>query len=140
MVTSRRDAGFSLIETLIVVALIGVIGAIAVPQITNSMGYFRISGDARSVSNALAVSKIRAASNFSRTRLYVDLSSRNHRIQIGDTSSPTHWTNEGGTTYLSTNSTFGFGVVASAPPNTQAAIGQSTSCLDNTGVAIGNTA
>src|SRR5262249_31852805 len=52
---------------------------------------------------------------------------------------PTQWTVEGGTTYLSTNSNFGFGVVATPPPNTQAAIGQSTACLDNAGVAIANT-
>jgi prepilin-type N-terminal cleavage/methylation domain-containing protein len=140
MATNRRDAGFSMIETLFVVALIGVISAIAVPQFTNSIGYFRISGDARSVSNALAVTKIRAASNFSRTRLYVNLNGRWHRIEKGDTSSPTHWSVEGGQTYLSTNSNFGIGVVATAPPNTQGVIGQSTACLDDTGVAIANTA
>src|SRR5262249_35293015 len=118
MNTNRGDAGFTLLETLLVVALIGVVSAIAVPQFANSIGSFRISGDARSVSNALAVTKIRAASNFSRTRLYVSQNGRWHRIERGDTSVPTQWTVEGGTTYLSTNSNFGFGVVATPPPNT----------------------
>jgi prepilin-type N-terminal cleavage/methylation domain-containing protein len=140
METSRRESGFTLLETLLVVALIGVISAIAVPQFSNSIGYFRISGDARSISNALAVTKIRAASNFSRTRLRVDLNGRTHRIEKGDTSVPTHWTIEGGTTSLSTNSNFGFGAVATPPPNTQAAINQSGACLDDTGAAVGNTA
>ena len=132
-------AGFTLIETLLVVALIGVIGAIAVPQFSNSIGYFRISGDARSISNAIAVTKIRAASNFSRTRLYVNRTQRWQRIEKGDTSAPTHWTAESGVTYLSPNSTFGFGPVTTPPPNTQAAIDQSTACLDDLGVAIANT-
>ena len=135
----RLNAGFTMLETLFVVALIGIVSAIAVPQFTNQIGYFRISGDARSVSNAIAVTKIRAASNFSRTRLYVDRTQRWHRIEKGDTSVPTHWTVEGGQTYLSTNINFGFGAVATPPPNTQAGIGQSTACLDDTGTAIANT-
>jgi len=60
-----RQSGFTILETLFVLGIIGVIGAIAVPQLTNSIAYFRISGDARSVSNAIAVTKMRAASNFS---------------------------------------------------------------------------
>ena len=57
----------------IVVGLIGVISAIAVPMFGNALANFRLSGDARSVSNAVAVAKMRAASDFSRVRLYVDL-------------------------------------------------------------------
>lgn len=136
----HNESGFTLLETLLVVGLIGVISAIAVPQVSNALSYFRISGDARSVSNALAVTKIHAAANFSRTRLFVDLSNRSFVLQKGNTASPTQWTVDGGTTYLSTNSTFGFGAVATAPPNTQTTIGQSSACLDNTGTAIGNTA
>src|SRR5262245_28658261 len=139
MDTRRTNGGFTMLETLFVVALIGIIGAIAVPQFSNSIGYFRISGDARSVSNALAVTKIRAASNFSRTRLYVSWTQRWHRIEKGDTSVPTHWTADGGATYFSPNTTVSFGAVATPPPNTQAAIAESTACIDNTGTAISNT-
>jgi Tfp pilus assembly protein FimT len=139
MTNRQNAAGFTLLETMLVVGLIGVIGAIAVPQITNSIGYFRISGDARSISNGLAVTKIRAASNFSRTRLYVNRTQRWHRIEKGDTSTPTHWTAESGATYFSPNTAVSFGAVATPPPNTQATIGQSTACLDDTGTAIANT-
>jgi hypothetical protein len=36
--------------------------------------------------------------------------------------------------------TFGFGVVATAPTNTQPVIGQAPACLDNASAPIGNTA
>jgi prepilin-type N-terminal cleavage/methylation domain-containing protein len=136
----HRERGFTILETLFVVALIGIISAIAVPQLTNSLAYFRLSGDARSVSNAIAVTKMRAASTFSKTRLYVSLTGKWHRVESADTSSPPHWTVEGGQTYLSSNSVFGFGVVGTPPPSTQAAINQATPCKDNTGTAIANTA
>src|SRR5947207_15664429 len=54
--------GFSLIEILFVVALTGVIAAIAVPMMGNTLGFFRLSGDARTLSNTIALSKMRAAS------------------------------------------------------------------------------
>jgi prepilin-type N-terminal cleavage/methylation domain-containing protein len=136
----RSESGFTILETLFVVALIGVISAIAVPQLSNSLAYFRLSGDARSVSNAVAVAKMRAASNFSRTRLYVSLSGKWHRIETADGASPPTWTPESGQTYLSSNSNFSYGVVGSAPPNTQGTIGQAAACKDNTGADVANTA
>jgi len=89
MRTDSRSGGFSALELLFVVALIGVIGAIAVPQLTHSLSYFRISGDARSISNAVALTKMRAASNFSRTRLHVDRAGRSFQIERGDNATPT---------------------------------------------------
>ena len=50
------------------------------------------------------------------------------------------WVTEGGTTNLPSRNTFSFGVVSSAPPNSQAAIAQAPACLDNAGTPIGNTA
>ena len=75
------------------------------------------------------VAKMRAASNFSRVRLFVDSSTRTHHIETLDkTVTPAHWTTEGGSTALSTGVSFSFGVVATPPPNTQAMIGQAPPC------------
>jgi prepilin-type N-terminal cleavage/methylation domain-containing protein len=140
MRTLARQSGFTILETLFVLGIIGVIGAIAVPQLTNSIAYFRISGDARSVSNAIAVTKMRAASNFSKTRLYVDLNGKSHRVEKADTSTPPHWTSDGGTTYLSNSTSFSYGVVGTPPPNTQGTIGQAAACKNDAGADIANTA
>ena len=135
-----QDAGFTILETLMVVAIIGVVAAIAIPQLGSLNAYFKISGDARNVSNAVAVTKMRAASNFSKTRLYISVPGGWHRIERADTSSPPHWTSEGGITYLSPTTSFSWGSLGTPPPNTQATIGNASPCRDNTGVDITGTA
>jgi prepilin-type N-terminal cleavage/methylation domain-containing protein len=135
------DAGYSLVEILFVVGLIGVISAIAVPMMANALGNFKLTGDVRSVSNAVAVAKMRAASKFTRVRLYVDLTGKAHHIEWLDTTvTPNHWTAEGGTTYLSPRVSFGVGPATAPPPNTQGTIGQAAQCVNDTGANIGNTA
>lgn len=141
MVKSPRAHGFSLLEIVIVVGIIGVIAASAAPLFNNAIAGFRLGGDARGVSNAAAVAKMRAASDFSRVRLYVDLSARTHRMQVFDkTSAICCWLTVGGVTSLSTGVSFGYGIVTTPPPNTQGTIGQAPSCTDGTGANIPNTA
>jgi hypothetical protein len=124
---------------MLVVGLICVISAIAAPMFSNAIADFRVSGDARGVSNAIAVAKMRAASDFSRVRLRVDLTARTHRIEKWNKTTST-WVTEGGSTSLSTTVNFGFGVVGAPPPNSQATIGQAAQCLDDMDMPIANTA
>jgi prepilin-type N-terminal cleavage/methylation domain-containing protein len=134
-------AGFSMIEVLLVVGLIGVVSAISIPIVEQTIASFRLVGSARSVTNALAVAKIRAASSFTRVRLYVDLSSKSHHVETLDRSvTPAHWTVDGGSTALPTTVTFGFDVVATPPPNSQAAIGQAPACTQDDGTVVSGTA
>jgi prepilin-type N-terminal cleavage/methylation domain-containing protein len=135
MSRSGRQAGFTLLETLFVVGLIGVISVIAVPMFGNAITEFRISGDARSVSNAIAVAKMRAAANFSRVRLYVDLSARTHSLQFWNKTTSA-WDTEGGAVQLNSGVSFSFGVVAAAPPNTQTTIAQAPACVADDGVTV----
>jgi hypothetical protein len=122
-----------------VCGLIGVISAIAVPMFANALTEFRVSGDARSVSNSVAVAKMRAASDFSRVRLYVDRTARGFHIETWNKTT-SQWTTEGGDTFLSSGVSFSFGPVSAAPPNTQGPIGQAPLCTDDMGVTVANTA
>jgi Tfp pilus assembly protein FimT len=137
----RSDTGFTAIEALIVCATVAVIGALSAPLMGNMLGYYRLSGDARNVMNSVATAKMRAASSFSQTRLFVSLAARTFRIeQFQRTPAPGRWIAEGGTTALSGAGNFGFGSTAVPPPNTQTTIGQSPQCLDDAGAAIAGTA
>src|SRR4051812_192471 len=111
--------GFSLIEIMMVLGVTGVVAAIAVPMMANNLAYYRLSGDARSMANATALGKMRAASIFGHERLYVDLTARSHRLQTWNKTTSV-WDADGGATYLSQNVLYSFGVVGTAPPNTQA--------------------
>jgi hypothetical protein len=125
---------------LLVVGLTTVIAAIAVPMMKNSLGDFRLSGDARGLSNAVSLAKLRAASDFSQARLYADLVAGSFHVETWQKTGVPGWVTEGGTTTLSPGDAFSFGVVGTAPPNSQATIGQASQCVTGGGAAIGNTA
>jgi prepilin-type N-terminal cleavage/methylation domain-containing protein len=137
----RRAAGFTLLELLLVVGMIGVISAIAVPMYDRTVSGYRTIGAARGLSNAIAVGKIRAAATFRRVRIYVDLSTQKHHLELLDRSVvPAHWTVEGGQTQLPAGVNFGFMTMAAPPLNTQPAIKQSVKCTQDDGTDIDNTA
>src|SRR2546422_5353209 len=136
--TRRSAEGFSLIELLMVVGLIAVISAIAVPTTANAVRNFRVTGDARSLSNAINLAKMRASSTFDRTRVFVDLTTRNYSLQRWHKTALT-WVTEQSTP-LSAGVTFSVGSLSTPPPNTQATIAQSPQCLDDSGSSIANSA
>jgi prepilin-type N-terminal cleavage/methylation domain-containing protein len=140
---NTRDArGFSLIEMLMVVALIGVLAAIAVPMSGNTLKYLKVSGDARDIANLTAVAKMRAAAQFTQSRLFVDISGRTFYVQTmtkqATTGCPTvgAWCTEGGANQLSSTVNFGYGPVTTPPPNTQTTIGQAPLCKNDASPAV----
>ena len=137
--THQSDAGFSAVELLTVAAVVAVLGALSVPLMGNMLGAYRLSGDARTVSNQLAVAKMRAASLFTQTRLRVNIAARTFQIENWQKTGTPGWVPEGELNRLSTGVTFGSGSAAVAPPNTQTTIGQSPTCKAADGSAIAGT-
>jgi prepilin-type N-terminal cleavage/methylation domain-containing protein len=131
-----HDAGFTLTEMMVVLAIMGTIGAIALPQITRALASMRLNGAIRSIANSAAATKTKASAQFTRARLYVDRGANSYHMEIcvpiaGAVPARCLWTPEGGTTFLPANVTFDFNPVGAAPANTQPAIGHAPLCLDN---------
>jgi Tfp pilus assembly protein FimT len=134
----RAERGFTLVDTLAVVAVVGLVIAMALPVTASSMAAYRFRGDGQGFSNAVGLAKMRAGARFSRARIYVDLAANTYSIQTWDKTAAA-WVVDGGVHPLSRGVTFGFGALTAPPPNSQAAIGQSPACTDDDGDAIANT-
>ena len=135
-----RERGFTMIDLVVVVAIAGIIAAVALPSTSRTLADYRLRGDARAIHNMIGVAKMRAAARFTRVRLYVDLDTSSFKMQYWDKDAvPPDWVDEGGLTTLSTGIGFDTGAMDVPPPNTQNALGQSPNCLDKDGAAIANT-
>ncbi len=158
---SPKPNGFTMIETLIVILIVMVIGAMAIPGYQATMRYLRMSGDGRDVNGLIAGAKMQAAAEFTHARAYADLAANTFHMEtwsktagcwqtVNDidpaTGNPRCTDAAGvGTSPvqpLSQGVTFGTGGVAAPPPNTQALIAQAPGCtnLDGNGGTIPNTA
>ena len=123
-----------------VVALIGIIAAIAVPVTGSAVSGQKFKNDAQAVTNLVGLAKMRASASFTRARVRANLTDRSFVLETWNKTTSA-WVVEGATTTLSRGVTFGFGAIATAPPNTQAAIGFSPACKNGVTAAsadIGN--
>jgi hypothetical protein len=110
-----------------------------VPAMSSATRGYRLAGDARTLAHTVSLAKMRAAAAFTRVRLRADTGTRTFSVEEWNGSA---WVVSGGTERLSPGIAFGFGSLASAPPNTQTTIALSSACLDNADppVPIPNTA
>ena len=148
----QPEHGFSLIELVIAMVVGIILTAMAVPTVMSVAHNLRTGGDAHDINSAIILTKMRAAADFTQSRIYFKLNSNTFEIHtctkaVGTTGACT-WPaagtaqNEGGPSAepLSTGDSFGFGSVSTPPSNTQTTIGEAPACLDNSGNTIANTA
>lgn len=140
MTRRLADAGFSAVELLMVVAVVGSLAAISVPLSGGMIDDIRLRGDAQGMSGTLALTKMTAAAKFTRARLLVDVAAGTYRIETWQRTATPGWVAEGGDLRLSAQNRFGFGTLAAPPPNTQAALAQPAPCLDDDDVVMTGTA
>ena len=136
----RGESGFSLIELMATMVLLVCMAAFVLPFTRTTLNAMNLSSDARNLSAGTALAKMRAAAEFSKARIYVNLGTKSFWVERWRKVAPIGWVNEGAVTVLRSNVNFGFTGVATPPPNTQAAIAQAPNCLDNAGVAVAGTA
>ena len=125
-IENRRcsERGYTLIDTLIVIAIVCLVAAMALPQTTSMMGGYKLKGNAQAINNLVGLAKMRAAAQFSRARVYADLNARTFRLQVWNKTT-NQWVDDGGTIALADGVRFGFTGITQPPPNSQAAITQS---------------
>jgi len=156
---SPKQNGFTMIETLIVLLIVMVIGAMAIPGYQSTVRYLRMSGDGRDINGLIAGAKMQAAADFSHVRAYADLAAIPNTFHMetwsktagcwqtigdADAAGNPRCTIDGTSPVqpLSQGVTFGFAGLGAPPPNTQAVIGQSPLCTigDGNGGTKPNTA
>jgi prepilin-type N-terminal cleavage/methylation domain-containing protein len=155
----RIERGFTLLEMMLVVIISMILVAFTAPKYLTIRNSLRASGDARSLSDFTGQAKLRAASDFSRSRVYADLNGNTFQLQAwykaGNAGSgcwvvdsdPTNTcitysssAPSGAVVNLAQGDSFGYGALTTGPTPGQTTIGQAGQCLDNSGTAIAHTA
>jgi prepilin-type N-terminal cleavage/methylation domain-containing protein len=135
-----QDSGFSAVELLIVVVIVGSMAAIGLPLSSGMIDDIKIRGDAQGLSSAVAQTKLTGASKFTHARLFVNLAANTYRIQTWNKTGTPGWVNANEDLFLSDRSAFGFGAATVPPPNTMINREQPPACLDDLNSAIPSTA
>jgi prepilin-type N-terminal cleavage/methylation domain-containing protein len=138
MCIDRSADGFSALELMIVLAILGCVAAISLPATSSMVNELNLSGDAHGVSNSLAQARMIAAANFTRARVRVDQTGGTYRVERWDKTAAA-WQAVADDQPLGTFNVFSAGAIETPPPNSQVAVAQPTACLDDAGVAIANT-
>lgn len=109
----HRTAGFSLLETMFVLAIVLVLSIFSVQAFRSALENTRIQGDATAISRLLQMTRLRAGSEFTRTRLR--LGTNEYVIEVFDDGSST-WVADGGAMPLQAGVSFGTGGITTPPP------------------------
>jgi type II secretory pathway pseudopilin PulG len=131
--------GYSLVELMAFMAVMVTAAAFVLPFTRSSINALNLTGDARNLSSAVSLAKMRAAASFTQARVVVNLATSTFHVERWQKNTST-WVIEGIVKTLSPTVSFGFGGIAAPPPNTQPAIAQAPVCLDAAGAAMAGTA
>jgi type IV pilus assembly protein PilA len=100
------ESGFSMIELMLVVTIMGVISAMAIPTAVRQVANYKVHADATSVSSLLNMGRMKAASQFAPFRLDVYVSSGSYVLEqlCGGNTTDTSCTASGATSYTAYSS------------------------------------
>src|SRR5262249_54481152 len=125
----KKGAGFTSFELVIVLFLILIVTVISIPSLRRTLEAYRGSSAIHGLEGQLSLSRMRAASAFTRTKLVIDAANKTYVRQVYNKTSGMYET-EGGTQYLDQGVSFGFGSITT-PAGGQTSISQTTDIIFN---------
>ena len=137
--------GFTIVEMMIAMVVGTSLVAMTIPVLLKLEPNFRSAGDARLLNAQIGLAKLRAASDFTHSRVYANTSAGTLTVQVWckavtTTCAATNtWASEGEVATLASGDSFGYGTISTPPSNTQTAIGQASAC-QTAAQTIANTA
>src|SRR5690348_9599998 len=124
------QSGYSLIEVMVAMTVLTVLGGFAVPMVQSTTNGIKLRDQAEAISNLVGMAKMRATSQFSKSRVYVDLLAGTYVLQLRDRDAGT-WADDDAPVTLPQGVDFGFGKLDQAPPNTQDKIQFAAACRND---------
>lgn len=132
-----RDRGFSSVELTIVACVMLVTALIATPSLKGFLSTYRGSLAVRDISSQMHMARMRAGSDFTRTRLSFNTANNTFQLNVYNNddpactvSTPSCWQLEGGVNSLGNGVSFGYGSISTPPPGL-GAVTQSTDVYFN---------
>jgi Tfp pilus assembly protein FimT len=135
-----RQAGYSTVELLVVMAMSLIIAAVAVPTYNKVTTYLRAVGDLRSINSVIAQAKMRAAADFTHARAYFDTTGGTYHLETWNKANSC-WQTDGDTANnctaanspkvaLSTGIAYGFGNIGAGPTPGSSVLTQAPLCIN----------
>jgi prepilin-type N-terminal cleavage/methylation domain-containing protein len=130
MVKGKQNAGFSLAEVLVALAIVMILVATALPNFAAALQTYRLMGDARTIAGQMALARVRAAAEFDQAQVNFNLANGTYQVQRWNKATNAFDINEGGVQSLSAGVTFSLGGVTT-PAGTQTVIQQTPQIVFN---------
>ena len=127
---AQKSSGFTTTELLIVLGLIFIVTVMSIPSLRRTLEAYRGSSAVHGLAGQISLSRMRAASDFTRTKLVIDTTNQTYVRQVMTDKTAGTYATEGGTQYLPQGVSFGFGSIT-APAGGQTSISQTTQIIFN---------
>jgi len=110
----RREAGFSLLEILLVVGVVGVLTAITVPMIAGAMDRYEVTSASQQVASTIRTARLQAVARNRNTRVRFDFpAAGQYQTEVQDPG----WTPLGAVQLLPPDVSFGAAATVQFGPN-----------------------